>query len=49
MKTEIKKVTTNHENVSKREVNYDVYVNGEYQTSFADVLDAMDYVQEVTA
>ena len=42
MNAQIKKVTTNDVNVSDRKVTYDLYVNGEYVTTFADICDALD-------
>lgn len=42
--TEIKAVSTDEQNVSDRTVTYDVYVNGVYDTTFDDVLEAMEYV-----
>lgn len=39
----IKKVHSGEANVSKRHVTYDAYVNGEYEKSFDDINDAMDY------
>lgn len=42
--TEIKAVSTDEQNVSDRTVTYDVYINGAYDTTFDDVLEAMEYV-----
>jgi hypothetical protein len=47
MKIEIKKTTTEHENVSKREIAFDIYVNGEYRTTFKDINDALDFGREL--
>jgi len=43
MIVKIKKVTTKEENVSRRQVSYDVYVDGEYRKTFDDIIDALDY------
>lgn len=43
MKTvEIKKVTTGEENVSARTVSYDIYVDGKYETTRNDVIEALE-------
>lgn len=45
-KVEIKKVSTDHKNVSDREITYDVYVNGKYVKTYKDVNDALDFKEE---
>ncbi len=45
MKIIIKKNSTEHENVSRREISYDVYENGKYTKTFEDVQDALDYTE----
>ncbi len=42
--TEIKRVSTDEQNVSDRTVTFDVYVNGQYAATFDDYLDAEDYI-----
>lgn len=43
LNVEIKKVSSLEENVSLRHITYDVYVDGEYDTTFSDICDALDY------
>jgi len=47
MATEIKKVSTGEQNISKRSVTYDVYLNGQYLKSFDDVIKALDFVESI--
>ena len=46
-KIEIKKTITTDANVSIRKVTYDVYVKGEYNVTFEDINDALDYKEEM--
>ena len=43
MKVTIKRRATGEENVSRRNVSYDILVDGVYTTTFKDIIDAMDY------
>jgi hypothetical protein len=47
LKVEIKKVTTNEENVSARTVSYDLYVDGRYFSTHGDINDALDRKEEI--
>lgn len=40
---EIRKTSTTHPNVSKREIVYDIYINDKYFTTHKDVNDALDH------
>ena len=42
MAVTIKKVSTNEPNVSKREVTYDLYVDGKFKAHYKDLIEAMD-------
>ena len=44
-KIEIKKTQTSEENVSARHITYDIYVNGKYETTFKDIIDALEFKQ----
>lgn len=41
-KVEIKKVSSGEENVSNRHITYDIYVDGKYEITVNDIVDAMD-------
>lgn len=41
-KVEIKRVSSNEQNVSQRHVSYDVHVDGQYHSTHNDINDAMD-------
>ena len=43
----IKKVTSDEPNVSKRNVSYDVYHNGNYHKTFNDINDALDHKEKM--
>ncbi len=43
MKVEIKRTATGEANVSRRNVKYEIYVDGVYTTSFNDANDAVEY------
>ena len=43
----IKKQTSDHPNVSQRDVSYDVYHNGKYHRTFKDINDAMDHKEKM--
>ncbi len=46
-KVQIKKVSSSEVNVSDREVTYDVYVNGTYQRTYSDIIDALNFKQAI--
>ena len=45
-RVEIKRSSTDNKNVSKREVTYDVYVNGKFDRHFKDIIDAEKYAKK---
>lgn len=42
-KVEIKRVSSNEQNVSQRHVSYDIHVDGKYHSTHNDINDAMDH------
>lgn len=42
-KVEIKKKSSNEPNASSRHISYDLYVDGKYHTTHADINDALDH------
>jgi hypothetical protein len=47
VKVTIKKQTSDHPNVSQRDVTYDVYHDGKYHKTFKDINDALDHKEKV--
>jgi len=47
LQTKIVKTTTDEPNVSQRTIRYDVYVEGKYDTTFVDIIEALDYVESL--
>jgi hypothetical protein len=45
MKTEIRRKSTSEQNISKRHVTFDVYLNGQYAETFNDIIDAEDFIE----
>lgn len=43
IKVEIKKKSSNEPNASSRHISYDLYVDGKYHTTHADINDALDH------
>jgi len=46
---EIRKVSSNEQNVSERHISYDIYVGGKYFTTTQDVCDALDIKAQLIA
>ena len=42
----IKKTTTDEANISQRTIRYEVYVNGQFDRVFDDVIEAMEYAAQ---
>jgi hypothetical protein len=45
---EIKKVQTSEVNVGDRTITYDIYVDGKYEKTVRDILDALDFKAAAT-
>ena len=48
-KVTIKRQSTSEENVSKRNITFDVYKDGEYVSTFDDIDDALTFKQYLEA
>ena len=47
MAVEIKKVSTDEENISARSIWFEVYVNGRFETMTTDVIEAMNLKEAI--
>tara|TARA_R110000823_G_scaffold267782_1_gene387778 strand:+ start:166 stop:321 length:156 start_codon:yes stop_codon:yes gene_type:complete len=47
MTAQIKKVSTTEANISRRTVTYDLYINGEYISTYSDVCEACEIRDEL--